>query len=501
MLKLKAIAAAALVSALTCLPAALAADAASLSSRMQVRALDAELNEITALLPGRYLGERVGAGGTAVFHKIVPLTAPQFGARVFYHQISRDDFDSSKPLQQKIYVLDESRSRRINSMRAWVFRPGQGFANLEQDPKALAALTPAMLMSFPKGCEIRWASGAGAREFIATVKRGDCHYDSAAFKQRVAPEMRYELSPGAFAMRDVIRGANDQLLFPDSGLMRASRLRTAAQVLADTSPADWRAVDPANTLYLDLEAGRVVIELAPQFAPSSVANILTLVRAGYFDGLSINRVQDNFVVQWGDPDAKKSLGAAATRIAPEFWRTWTPEVPFTPLPDADGYSPERGFSNGLPVAGDRAAGLIWPAHCYATLGVGRDIGADTGNGAELYVVIGQAPRQLERNITAVGRVLQGMEKLAALPRGTDAMGFYAQPSQRISIRAMRVASDLPTAERTNLEVLRTDSASFEALIESRRNRRDDFYLRPAGYIDLCSVPIPVRIAEPSHAGR
>ncbi len=492
MLKFKAIAAAALIFLLSASPAAVAERA---------RPLDGELAEIAALLPGRYLGERVGTGGTAVFHKIVPITAPQFGARVFYHQISRDDFDSAKPLQQKIYVLDESRSRRINSMRAWVFRPGQGFANLEQDSKALAALTPAMLMSFPKGCEIRWARGAGAREFVATVQRGDCHYDSAAFRQRVSPEMRYELSPGAFAMRDVIRGADDQLLFPDSGLMRALRLRTAAQVLADTSPADWRAVDPANTLYLDLEAGRVVIELAPQFAPNTVTNILSLVRAGYFDGLSINRVQDNFVVQWGDPDAKKSLGSAAARIAPEFWRAWTPDVPFTPLPDADGYSAQRGFSNGLPVAGDRAAGLIWPAHCYATLGVGRDIGADTGNGAELYVVIGQAPRQLERNITAVGRVLQGMEKLAALPRGTDAMGFYAQPSQRITIRAMRVAADLPAAERVKLEMLRTDSASFEALIESRRNRRDDFYLRPAGYIDLCSVPIPVRIAEHGHAGR
>lgn len=492
MLKLKAIAAATLVTVLSALPPAIAERA---------RPLDAELGEIAALLPGRYLGERVGAGGTAVFHKIVPITAPQFGARVFYHQISRDGFDSGKPLQQKIYVLDESRGRRVNSMRAWVFRPGQGFANLEQTPEVLAGLTPAMLMSFPKGCEIRWARDAGERQFAATVRRGDCQYDSAAFRQRVSPEMRYELSPAAFAMRDVIWGADQKLLFPDSGLMRAPRLRTAAQVLADTSPADWRAVDPANTLYLELDAGRVVIELAPQFAPNSVANILALVRAGYFDGLSINRVQDNFVVQWGDPDAKKSLGSAATRIAPEFWRAWTPDLPFTPLPDADGYSPERGFSNGLPVAGDRAAGLIWPAHCHATLGVGRDIGADTGNGAELYVVIGHAPRQLERNITAVGRVLQGIEKLAALPRGTDAMGFYAQPSQRIAIRAMRVAADLPAAERANLEVLRTDSASFEALIESRRNRRDDFYLRPAGYIDLCSVPIPVRAAEPTDAGR
>jgi peptidylprolyl isomerase len=501
MLKLNVIAAAGLLTALSCLSATLAAEASTSSATAPIRPLDAELAEIASLLPGRYFTQSAGTAGAALFHKIVPITAPQFGARAFYHQISRDGFDSSKPLQQKIYVLDETRNRRRNTMRAWVVRPGQGFANLEQDAKALAELMPAMLMSFPKGCEIRWARGAGAREFSATVRRGDCQYDSAAFRQRVSPEMRYELSPAAFSMRDVIWGADQKLLFPDSGLMRAPRLRTAAEVLADTSPADWRAVNPANTLYLDLDAGRVIIELAPQFAPNSVANILALVRAGYFDGLSINRVQDNFVVQWGDPDATKPLGAAAKRIAPEFARTWSADLPFTALPDADGYSPERGFSNGLPVAGDRAAGLIWPAHCYATLGVGRDNGADTGNGSELYVVIGHAPRQLERNITVAGRVLRGMEHLAALPRGSDAMGFYAQPAQRIAIRAMRVAADLPAAGQIPLEVLRTDSASFEALIEARRNRRDDWYLHPAGHIDLCSVPIPVRTAAARRAER
>ena len=501
MLKFKAIASAALLTALSCLPPAFAAGAASPYATAPARPLDAELIEIARLLPGRYHGAQVGAGGMSVFHKIIPITAPQFGARVFYHQISRDGFDSSKPLQQKIYVLDENRNRRRNSMRAWVFRPGQGFANLEQDAKALAALTPAMLMSFPKGCEIRWAQSADARQFEATVRRGDCHYDSIAFRQRVAPEMRYELSPAAFSMRDVIWGADGKLLFPDSGLMRAERQRTASQVLQDASAADWRAVDPANTLYMDLDVGRVVLELAPQFAPRSIENILALTRSGYFDGLSINRVQDNFVVQWGGPDAKRSLGQAAARIEPEFQRPWTPDLPFTALPDRDGYSPDRGFSDGLPVAGDRAAGIIWPAHCYATLGVGRDDAADTGNGSELYVVIGHAPRQLERNITVAGRVLLGIEYLSALPRGTNAMGFFAEPAPRITIRSMRVAADLPAADRVNLEVLRTDSASFEALIEARRNRRDDWYLHPAGHIDLCSVPIPVRTAAANRAER
>jgi hypothetical protein len=82
---------------------------------------------------------------------------------------------------------------------------------------------------------------------------------------------------------------------------------SAQDVLARSAPADWRALDPDDTLYLymELPAGRVVIELAPQFAPGHVANIKALVRAHYFDGLNIIRVQDNYVVQWGDPDGKR----------------------------------------------------------------------------------------------------------------------------------------------------------------------------------------------------
>ena len=69
----------------------------------------------------------------------------------------------------------------------------------------------------------------------------------------------------------------------------------------------------------------------------------------------------------------------------------------------------------------------------------------------------------------------------------------------MTVQSLRFADALPAAERTELEALRTDSASFAAVVESRRNRRDGWYLKPAGRIDLCSVPLPVRrtaIASP-----
>ena len=277
--------------------------------------------------------------------------------------------------------------------------------------------------------------------------------------------------------------------------------KTMADVLAAAKPSDWRTPDPNSTLYLDLAAGRVVIELAPAFAPLHAKNIEALAHEHYFDGLAILRVQDNFVTQWGDPDSDKPdkakpLGTASKTLAPEFERA-IGDLQFTALPDSDVYAPEVGFSNGMPAARDKKNGKAWLAHCYGMIGAGRDTAVDSGPGTELYVVIGHAPRQLDRNIAVVGRVVQGMELLSALPRGTGALGFHEKPEQRLAIKSVRLAADVPAAERTNIEILRTDTQTFADLVEARRNRRDDWYKVPAGKIDLCSVPIPVRAAGPA----
>jgi len=269
------------------------------------------------------------------------------------------------------------------------------------------------------------------------------------------------------------------------------------EVLAAASPADWRPLDSDNTLYVELPGGRVVIELAPAFAPLHVANIKTLARARYFDALSIIRVQDNYVVQWGDPDNRHPLPAGIGRVEPEFDSPSREGLPFTPLPDGDVYAPEVGFSGGFPVARSASLHRTWLAHCYAMVGVGRDLDVRSGSGAELYVVIGHAPRHLDRNVALVGRVVQGMELLSALPRGGEAMGFYSKTQAPMPIKSIRIAADVPVGERSRLEVLRTDSAAFTALIESRRNRPEEFFKVAAGRIDLCNVPIAVREQRPA----
>lgn len=275
----------------------------------------------------------------------------------------------------------------------------------------------------------------------------------------------------------------------------AQKPKTTQELLDASQPADWRTLDPASTLYLELASGRVVIELAPHFAPEHVGNIRTLAHEGYWNGMSINRSQDNFVVQWGDPaeegQPRKPLGSAKAKLPAEFERK-ADGLSFHPLPDKDGWAPQVGFAAGFPAARDPQAGEAWLTHCYGAVGAGRDMAADSSDGTELYVVDGQSPRQLDRNITLVGRVVEGMELLSVLPRGTGPLGFYEQAAQRVPIKSIRLAADVPEAERTQLQVLRTDTPLFDAVVESRRNRRDDWYKRPAGHIDLCNITIPTR---------
>lgn len=276
---------------------------------------------------------------------------------------------------------------------------------------------------------------------------------------------------------------------------------TMAGVLAASHTGDWRELDPENTLYVELAGGRVVIELAPEFAPRHVANVKALAREHYFDGLAIVRVQDNYVVQWADPDAEKpelarKIQRAQKTLPAEFDRKLDPKIPFTRLPDADVYAREVGFSRGFPVARDKRSGRMWLIHCYGMVGAGRDEAADSGGGVELYAVIGHAPRHLDRNVTLLGRVVHGMELFSSLPRGTGTLGFYEKAEQRVPIKAIRVAADVPESERSALEILRTDTPLFRQLIESRRNRREAWFKFPAGRIEIGNVPIPIRAKGP-----
>lgn len=275
---------------------------------------------------------------------------------------------------------------------------------------------------------------------------------------------------------------------------------SSAEILAASAASDWRDLPPEATLVMDLVSGPVVIELAEAFAPVHTDNIRRLVRAGYFDGLAIIRVHDNYVTQWGDPaedeaQAKKKPAAPAGsdgRVPAEFDRALK-GLEFTALPDKDGWAKQVGFVEGWPVATDPKTKRAWLTHCYSMVGAGRGNAVDSSDGSSLYAVIGYPARGLDLNITTVGRVVAGIERLSALPRGTGGLGFYEKPEQRVPITRVRMLADIPEAERPKLQLLRTDTTTWTAWLDSRRNRTGWFVHNPA-HVDICGVLPPVRTA-------
>lgn len=330
---------------------------------------------------------------------------------------------------------------------------------------------------------------------------------------------------------------------------------TPPQIVAAAPKSDWVAIAPEDLLVMTLapdaegKPRTVVIQLIPApFSQGWVHNIRLFARAKWYDNISVNRVQDNYVTQWGDPNYDNPEATGKPKPLPEGLKVMTEAeytvASFVPdgatnrairqgaatvtgllaagidiealaaLPEAeqaakgraalaDRYSLFSAFTQGWPFAGRDER--FWPTHCYGMVGVGRNYSPDTGSGAELYTVIGHAPRHLDRNIALVGRVIEGMEHLSSLPRGKGELGFYAkdEAAKRTPILTVRVASDLPEASassseavgqqtRPAFEYLSTDSDTFAAYAEAIANRRDPFFIAPAGGADICNIKVPVR---------
>ena len=271
--------------------------------------------------------------------------------------------------------------------------------------------------------------------------------------------------------------------------------REPSEVIAATTAADWRPIEAENLLVMELaDGGRIYIELAPAFAPVHVANVRALARGNWWRGSTIYRVQDNYVVQWGNNEGGGPLPQGVVQRPPAEYERPLANLSVRPLGYPDSYAPMVGHSNGWPIGFDPQSGEAWLTHCYASVGVGRDLAPDTGTGGELYAVIGHAPRALDRNIAVIGRVVEGMPAMTARPRGTGNLGFYQteQGERPIPIARIRLAADLPAAERPQFEVMRTDTAAFTNLVTGMANRGGTFFNRPAGGVDVCNVNVPIR---------
>jgi len=291
----------------------------------------------------------------------------------------------------------------------------------------------------------------------------------------------------------------------------ASAAAPTPGALVATAPApDWEPIDPADLLVMTLAPDakgaprQVVMQLMPApFSQPWVENIRTLAKTRWWDGTTVYRVVDNWVAQWGDgeDDKAKAKPLPAGMVSP-LASYETPRVARTePAPTqalVQSQAHRDSFFDGWPIAS--GAESAWPVHCYASVGVARDLYPDTGTGAELYAVIGHAPRALDRNIAVVGRVIEGIEHLSTLPRGKGDAGVYDDPALKVPILSVRLGSELPDPPR--FEYLASDSASFARYVAVRANRNDSFYRVPAGGVDLCNVQVPIRrVASEGKVGR
>ncbi|MFL6733567.1 MAG: peptidylprolyl isomerase [Sphingomicrobium sp.] len=278
-----------------------------------------------------------------------------------------------------------------------------------------------------------------------------------------------------------------------SGAPAGKKPLTGAELVAAAPASDWMTIPAEDLLVMDFAGGgRSVIQLAPTFTPVHVANIRALARSGWWKGSSVYRVQDNFVAQWGHDEKGPPLPTGVVKPPPaEYWRS-TNGLKIRPLGFPDVYAPAAGYANGWHVAYSPKRGWATLPHCYGYVGVARDLAPDTGTGEELYAIIGNAPRRLDRNLAVVGRVIEGIDRLSSLPRGKPPMGMYEDAAKNFGITNIRLASDIPEGERPSFQVMKTQSATFAKIMALRTNKPDPFYRTPPTAIDLCSGSVPIR---------
>jgi peptidylprolyl isomerase len=257
--------------------------------------------------------------------------------------------------------------------------------------------------------------------------------------------------------------------------------------------ADWRDVAPDNLVLIDTTHGRIAIELAPAFAPAHVERFRALIRAKFYDGQSFYRVIDGFVAQGGIGEGDDKKAPEWPPLKAEFDAPERADPPFVPLRSADLFAPEVGHVNGFPVGRAPKDRRQWLLHCYGALAFARDNDPDSA-GTEFYIVIGHAPRRIDRQLTAFGRVLEGMASLQKLTRGDPAVesGVIQPPAKGDAIERIQLAADMAEADRPRYQVMATPSAAFAEFIQRRRNPAPDFYKRISPYLDVCGFSVPVR---------
>ncbi len=257
---------------------------------------------------------------------------------------------------------------------------------------------------------------------------------------------------------------------------------------------NYRTLAPQNTLYMDTEQGRIVFELAQQFSPKHVEHIKALVRAGFYDGLSFYRVIDGFVVQGGDMEETSKLALAKQMQTAEFERTIDKSAQFTLVQAPDLLAEQTGFIDGFAVGRAPSENKEWLLTCPGVVNLARTSDPNSGT-TDFAIMIGQAPRHLDRNMSIWGRIVYGKELLNSITRGEVSKGGVIEDkAKRSKIVKMTIASDLPKAKQWQIQIEKTNTKAFKDKVQSRRERANDFYLHKGnGNIDICYLNTDVKV--------
>ncbi|HVY03090.1 MAG TPA: peptidylprolyl isomerase [Caulobacterales bacterium] len=257
---------------------------------------------------------------------------------------------------------------------------------------------------------------------------------------------------------------------------------------AQAAPPDlttWRQLDPANTLYIDTTKGRIVVEMYPEVAPNHVARIKQLAHEHFYDGLTFHRVVDKMMAQGGDPLGTGVGGSSYPDLQAEFRFRRGGDMPFV-VANAPGGS-LNGFYKNLPIATQPndimlitkdAKADAWGLHCPGVASMAREEGEDTANSQ--FFLMREAYPSLDKRYTIWGRVVWGEDVVKSLAVGDP-------PPSPDKMTQVRVAADMPAAERAPLYVMRTDSKAFEDILDQTKKDR-------GANFSVCDVDIPARVS-------
>ncbi|WP_340678167.1 peptidylprolyl isomerase [Paraglaciecola sp.] len=272
-------------------------------------------------------------------------------------------------------------------------------------------------------------------------------------------------------------------------------------ILIILSPAllaveQWRTPDSENLVYMQLATGTVVIELAPFMAPNHVTQFKALVKEGFYDGLDFYRVIDGFVAQGGDVSEQKP-SQHNQPLKAEFSRPTPDNSPFMPVQKPDFMAAETGFLHGFAAGRDEQNQHEWLLHCPGTLAMARSNEADSAS-SDFYIVIGQATRHLDRNMSSFGRVIYGMPAIQALQRAelNNASGVIEDPSKRSKIQWIKLAKDVSAKQQLNIQLQSEFSTELAQRLQSARTLDNEFFhFKGNGNLDVCYYQLKSRLLD------